>query len=251
MLQPFIHYYGGKGNLAKYYPRPTFRTIVEPFAGGASYSLRYPHHNVILVEKNKILYRLWKWLIEVATREDIIALPPEVSDIQEVDACREAKYLIGWWLNTATVAPCRTPSKWMRQKQKYKANANFWCAHTRNRLAKQVEAIKHWRVFFGDFSIATSVAPKDSTWFIDPPYQGSGTYYIESSRNIDFDALGDWCQSLPGQVIVCEQEGSDWLPFVPLHNFSRGGMQGPKVGREVVWLSDGKYRKRSAGFGII
>ena len=49
-LRPFWAYYGGKWRAAPRYPRPMHDTIIEPFAGAAGYSLRYPDRNVVLVE---------------------------------------------------------------------------------------------------------------------------------------------------------------------------------------------------------
>ena len=34
-----FYYYGRKKQIAKYYPKPNFNTIIEPFAGSAAYSL--------------------------------------------------------------------------------------------------------------------------------------------------------------------------------------------------------------------
>jgi len=41
-LRPFWRYYGGKWRAAPSYPSPRCETIIEPFAGAAGYSLRYP-----------------------------------------------------------------------------------------------------------------------------------------------------------------------------------------------------------------
>jgi hypothetical protein len=55
----------------------------------------------------------------------------------------------------------------------------------------------------------------EATWFIDPPYQHANRRgYL--CKGIDYARLSDWCRSRRGQVIVCEQEGADWLPFKPL-----------------------------------
>lgn len=253
-LQTFMSYFGGKGSLAKMYPPPRFDTVVEPFAGGAGYSLLYHTKNVVLIEKNIKVFKLWNWLINVATREDILALPTKVEDVKKLDICLEAQYLIGWWVNSVHCSPCRTPSSWMRKiLAQGKDPHNFWGVHIRARIARQVPMIKHWRVYHGDYAQAADVVKGDATWFVDPPYQQSGFRYPESSKKLNFDALGDWCRHMGnrGQVIVCEQEGSDWMDdFQPLHIFSRGGLKGAKSGREVVWLSDGNYRKRAQGFGL-
>ena len=55
-----------------------------------------------------------------------------------------------------------------------------------------------------------------ATWFIDPPYQKMGFYY--KHKDIDYNHLSEWCLSRDGQIIVCENEGADWLPFEPLCN---------------------------------
>lgn len=41
-LKPFFTYFGGKYRIAPRYPKPQYNTIIEPFAGSAGYSLRYP-----------------------------------------------------------------------------------------------------------------------------------------------------------------------------------------------------------------
>ena len=95
-------------------------------------------------------------------------------------------------------------------------------------------------------------APIDglATWFVDPPYQpqevpeGSKTVYPRgmgyardcSADSIDYAELAEWCGTRPGQVIVCEQAGADWLPFEPL--IAAQDSQG-RMKREVVWMQDG------------
>lgn len=69
-LKPFWRYYGGKWRAAPRYPKPEFSRIVEPFAGAAGYSMRYPSRQVILVEKHPIIAEIWRWLI--AARESEI-----------------------------------------------------------------------------------------------------------------------------------------------------------------------------------
>ena len=51
-------------------------------------------------------------------------------------------------------------------------------------------------------------------WFIDPPYSKSGRYYERTQ--LDYDVLREWVLCRMGQVIVCEMEGADWLPFESL-----------------------------------
>jgi hypothetical protein len=245
-LPPFFSYYGSKSKIAHLYPSPKYSTIVEPFAGAANYALRHHHRDVILVEKYDKVYSLWKWLIEDATQAKIQSIPLDIGGgVESLDICEGAKLLLGWVYNQGVTSPRKSPSAWMRKRPR-----RFWNAQIRSRLATQLHQIKHWRLFHGDFSIASSLIKQEATWFIDPPYHKSGFYYPESSKKIDFDALGDWCQSLKGQVIVCEQEGADWLPFQPLCTITRDGLMGPQKSKEVVWLSDGNYRKQLKGFGL-
>lgn len=75
----------------------------------------------------------------------------------------------------------------------------------------------------------------EATWFVDPPYQKANRRgYACGASGLDFEELAEWCKNLPGQVIVCEQEGADWLPFRPLYDLKshRGS-----VTREVIWTN--------------
>ena len=72
---------------------------------------------------------------------------------------------------------------------------------------------------------------QEATWFIDPPYQFGGEYYIKSNKHLNFEKLGDWCQSRSGQVIVCENTKATWLPFYPMRD-----MQGSQYKTtEAIW----------------
>lgn len=74
-LRPFFGYYGGKyRNARKHYPRPAYGTIVEPFAGSAGYSVRYPDRRVILCEKDPKVAAVWRYLLAVSPTE-ILAIP--------------------------------------------------------------------------------------------------------------------------------------------------------------------------------
>ena len=55
--------------MAKYYPHPNCETIIEPFAGAAAYSLYGDNwkKRVILIEKDKRVADIWRYLIEGAT----------------------------------------------------------------------------------------------------------------------------------------------------------------------------------------
>lgn len=76
-LKPFWRYYGGKYRAAPRYPVPLHRTIVEPFAGAAGYSLRS------LIEMKSMLWPccwqsnepLMKWPLDTFSAVFIPTLP--------------------------------------------------------------------------------------------------------------------------------------------------------------------------------
>lgn len=230
-LRPFWTYYGGKWRAAPRYPRPIYDTIIEPFAGAAGYALRYPEHKVILVEKNAKVAAVWRYLLRV-TSSEVRALPL-LGDRQTVDdlgACEEARYLIGFWMNKGAASPCKSPSAWMRAGTHA---SSFWGPQVRDRIAAQVDHIRHWRLIEGDCTDAPDI---EATWFIDPPYIGAGQHY--PTKVASFASLAEWCRTRTGQVMVCENEGATWLPFEPFlaikGNESRNG---GKVSREALWTN--------------
>lgn len=236
-LRSFWPFYGGKWRLAPKYPAPDHATIVEPFAGAAGYSLHYADRSVVLVERDPIIAALWRYLIAVSPSE-VLGLPLVVEDVRALPIAEEAQHLIAWWLNKGTERPSRTPSKWVRDGLRPKSS---WGPEVRERIASQVEHIRHWRIIEGDYTAAPST---DATWFVDPPYANkAGERYRCSSKAIDFAALGTWCRSRTGQVIVCENAGAAWLPFEDFAPFygARGAKRTDRRS-EVVWLSGKKTR---------
>lgn len=206
-LRPFFSYYGTKWRAAPRYPAPRTDTIIEPFAGAAGYSQLHYQKQVKLYDLDEKIVGTWQYLIHVSEAE-LLALP-DIGHEQTVDDFRlpqEAKWLIGYWLNVANSAPCKSPSKWMRQYPH-----RFWSAAKRETLASQLRYIRHWTVERRDYR----EAPNDyGTWFIDPPYQQAGKHYRHSADAINFTELAAWCRSRAGDVIVCENMGADWLPFL-------------------------------------
>ncbi|MCC7542451.1 MAG: hypothetical protein IT379_39905 [Deltaproteobacteria bacterium] len=95
--------------------------------------------------------------------------------------------------------------------------------------------IKHWRAVCASYETIDTREP--ATWFVDPPYEDKGRHYPHGSRGIDFDALGAWCKSLPGQVIVCENEGARWLPFRPF--VASKSSTNIRKSMEAIWCNDG------------
>lgn len=231
-LKPFFSYFGSKFRTAKAaYPAPVHRTIIEPFAGGAAYALRYFDRRVVLCDLDPVIAGMWRYLTR-ASEADILALPDleEGQTVLDLNVSDEARWLIGFWLRRAGTTPVRSPTPWMRSG---KWPQSFWGPAVRAKLARQVRHIRHWVVMEGSYEVTPAMK---ATWFIDPPYTQTGSKYRYGSRWIDYEKLGDWCRTRPGQVIVCEMEGADWLPFRPIAPAMTRNHQ--KRTAEVMWLSD-------------
>ena len=232
MLKPFWRYYGGKWRAAPRYPAPRFSTIVEPFSGAAGYSMRYPDRQIVLVEKYPTICEIWRYLIGVTPAE--IRRIPEVEDIDDLPSWvpQGARDLIGFCMNDACVSPSRTLSAGRKKLASMNRKFEGWSEAKRERVASQVDRIKHWQIIEGDYAAAPDI---EATWFVDPPYDNkAGSYYVHSS--LDYDALGSWCLDRKGQVLVCENEGASWLPFVPFATL-KAGVNG-SGSREVLWDRD-------------
>lgn len=230
-LRPFFSYYGSKWRAAPRYPVPRFDTIIEPFAGSAGYSLRYPSRRVVLVDSDPVIARLWRWLI-AAQPGEILALPDLEADqrVDDLRICQEARWLIGFWVAKGTTRPRPARSAWMRRGHRPE---QYWGPAIRQRLAAQVAFIRHWQVIEGDYTGSPTVT---ATWFIDPPYQRAGVHYRHGSAGINYKALALWCRGRSGQTMVCEAIGADWLPFelwarIKANESKTGG----KVSAEALW----------------
>jgi hypothetical protein len=234
-LRPFWRYYGAKWRIAPRYPKPRHRTIIEPFAGAAGYSLRYPDRKVILVERYHVIAEIWRWLIG--------ASPDEVRAIPAVDAVADlpswvpdgARWLVGFNLAPGRQQPAShvSPGILKRREARERWMNEGWTQGLRERVAAQVDAIKHWRVIEGDYTTAPDI---EATWFIDAPYQGeAGRRYTCGSNHLDYAALGRWCRARAGLRIVCESPSATWLPF--LRFSSVNGFNAAGSG-EAIWWQD-------------
>ena len=225
-------YYGSKLRVISQYPRPRYRTIIEPFAGAASYSVRHPQHDVVLFDANPVVAGVWDYLIR-ATPSEIRSLPlvPAGKTVHDYALPEEAQWLLGFWLNQGSAAPGSKRSSWASAIGG-SAYTSHWSEYSRSRLSLLVSRIKHWEVRCADYRSAPDA---EATWFVDPPYKGSaGRHYVH--RDVDYGHLGVWCRQLRGQVIVCEGEEHDgWLPFRPLVH-ARG--QRKTTSTEMIWTKD-------------
>jgi hypothetical protein len=224
-VRPLFPFYGSKWRDAKRYPTPRNGVVVEPFAGSAGYSTFYAPAAVTLVDVDPIIVGVWQYLIGASARE-IRALPDlEVGESTDsLSLPQEARWLIGFWLNRGSAQPKKTKTAFSARTERSQL---VWSERARERIANEVEGIRHWRVVQGTYEQAPVV---DGTYFVDPPYGDKGRYY--RFRDVNYAELGAWCRTLPS-VIACEQEGADWLPFEPLATIksTRG------TSAEVVYLS--------------
>lgn len=81
-------------------------------------------------------------------------------------------------------------------------------------MARDLYKVKHWKLICGDYTKAPDIR---ATWFIDPPYRyESGLGYNHNSSHLDYEDLAKWALNRKGQIIFCEGEKADYLPFEPL-----------------------------------
>jgi site-specific DNA-adenine methylase len=139
---------------------------------------------------------------------------------------------VGFHLNPGNTIPGRKRSgfrsgRWNRH----------WSSTTRANLAQQLSRIRHWRVIEGDYSDALTYVQGPAAWFVDPPYSNSaGKTYRTPPLN--YGELAAWVEGLHGQVIVCEHDGADWLPFRAI--WSTAGVAGES--REAVYVRYSEVR---------
>jgi site-specific DNA-adenine methylase len=200
-----FNYYGSKLKLSDLYKIPSCDLIIEPFAGSARYALKYFQKDVILVDKDERIVKVWKYL-QNASPHDIFSLP-RLKFGQNLDLFNlsEDEYLFLSFM----VAVGSTGRKSMTDYGNKSYDRNI------RSIANQLHKIKHWKIIHGYYN---EIENQKATWFIDPPYQLAGQHYKESSKNIDFGELSEWCLGRLGQVIVCENDGATWLPFTKLTN---------------------------------
>ena len=221
-------YYGSKSKLVNLYHEPKHDLIIEPFAGSAKYSYKYWDRDVILVEKNVEVYNLWIWL-QSTTKDEVLDIPrfkqgDRVSDFDLTEGQKLLSgFLVGCGLSkTQNVATFRATTH-----RPNLINSQI------ERIANDLHKIKHWDIRLGSYE---GLENTKSTWFIDPPYMDGGKHYPENV--IDYNFLSEWCKSRDGQVIVCENNNADWLPFEYLKQYW-GGI---KKSKEVIYYQDNGER---------
>lgn len=219
-------YYGRKKKIIKKYPIPKHQTIIEPFAGSASYAYEYWDRDIVLIDGYAVVVGLWKFLQQV-TPNEILALP-DVGPMENIEKhtqlSQEEKWLMGFCINNGSTIPKKTARH---------GNFNSW-NRDKIRIAKDLYKIKHWKIFQGEYNCKDADYSNSSiTYYIDPPYQHNIYKYGYNSK-LNYVTLGEWCKSRKGQVIVCEGEGANYLPFQPLLQIS--GQR--KKSQEVMWYNE-------------
>lgn len=230
-----INIFGSKVMNAHRYPSPRYERIVEPFAGGAGYSLLHHHHDVVLFDSRPEVVNVWRYLI-LAEPYEIARLPllKPGQLVSELECSDGGKLLISWCCNQLP-KPAKRLSSWGAYHLKRGA-ACYWGPARRKQAADVAARVKHWGVELADYTEASGIGA--STWFIDPTYQESPKLY--GTGQLNYGSLADWCRNRPGQVIVCERAGADWLPFRALYESptsrrQKGGQR--RTCREAVWVN--------------
>lgn len=213
-MRPFFPYYGSMWNRARHFPAPQHDIVKEPFAGSAGYSLFYDCRRVDLFDVDPIVCDVWNYLLS-ADPDEIMRLPemPEVGDCVDNYAIpQEAKWLIGFWLNRGSATPKKSRTAYSARTDRAQLN---WGRKAKERIVGQLPLIEEgWTITEGCYEAAEN---EEATWLIDPPYMEKGRYYRFPLT--EYDELAAWVRTRAGLVMVCEQEGADWLPFRPLGSF--------------------------------
>jgi hypothetical protein len=210
-----FYYFGRKGRIAGKYPHPVYPTVIEPFAGSAAYSLHYKPNDAVLIDRDEEVVALWHRLCDMDPAALAAAdLPPdgEFTDDPWHVASLATKDGLSYGF---TVRP------WARQ-------SFVW---SRNIAVRHQSTARRFTYKAGNYWDAPDI---EATWFIDPPYQQVSKGYRFGAGTIDYNELSEWCRTRKGQVIVCEQQGADWLPFQPFHNHTAVNNQPT---REVWWTN--------------
>lgn len=239
MVNAFFWYFGSKQKLSRYYFSPKHDTIIEPFAGGAGYSLRYPSRKVILYEINPVVASLWDYLIKVKEKE-LINLPDETDDRLP----QEANFFI-ILCNYSGKVHIRQNQELINSSNYYDAekitekNTNVtkrwvdvkggWEKH-KLKCALNLRYIRHWKIYNKSYEECPN---QEACWFIDPPYSNRKEAYY-AFNDVNYEALSHFCKTRLGQVQVCEADTADWLPFTQFRRVKtfRGWSN------EVVWFKN-------------
>lgn len=226
-FKTLFSYYGGKSKIAHLYPPPQFDHIIEPFAGGAGYALRYHDRKVTLIDKNPATVAMWRYLLENSLETVLRDLPETVSKGQKVSALLPSGAPPGLAAFLAASASVGEAGSYCFADRSFTGYGTTQWPRVRERVAYFLPRIRHWTVIEGTYRDAPDV---EATWYVDPPYSNRlGQRYF--CKDVDFKDLAQFCTTRKGQTIVCENEGATWLPFEKLVEVRN--LRNKSV--EVVW----------------
>jgi site-specific DNA-adenine methylase len=200
-------YFGAKHGLARRYPAPRFPHIIEPFAGAAGYACWWatPRMRVTLRDLDPLVIDTWTEILTDPGLLDRLTLELGANTYVTHFVLHNIKHpgMSGVTASGRSKTSSRTIKDW---------------GHVASRIAHVQALAANWTATLGDYRDLPNVA---ATWFIDPPYRPTepgvaGDRYMKGAAGLDYSELAAWCRSRRGQVIVCEQEPADWLPFRPL-----------------------------------
>lgn len=225
-------YAGSKSKIAHKYPKPEYETIIEPFAGGANYSLYYADHKVILTDIDSRVAAMWNFLLSNETIEWVKQLPAHYYVKQGMDVRKILPSNAPYGLLEILRAEANQGTQGINVTCNYITSLGEDCWYRlKPRLLYWIPKIKHWIFLFQSYELLKN---KKATWFIDPPYINAGKRY--KHHDIDYKKLEKWCLNRRGQVIVCENKGANWLPFIPFL-INQSTICG-KLSKEVIWEKD-------------
>lgn len=219
-----FNYFGSKARLAPTYQPPKYDLIVEPFAGAAGYSMYWLQQRsdlrCLLLDSNPLVVEMWETLLSMEPT-DLWNYP-----IPPTGLSKDLVYL----------AAAVGSSEFRVRATRGDFTITPWAVQAfpgrRQLMAQTLSAVRgRVEVAQADYRNAPDA---EAAWFIDPPYQLDGQWYAHNQTGLDFPALGEWCRSRRGQVIVCESIGADWMDFTP-HCSNSTMAQTTSI--EVVWYS--------------
>lgn len=234
-------FYGSKSKITQHYPEPKHDLIIEPFAGGGSYSFRHA----------RLGSGRTAWLNDLDGR---------VADIWEFLLAPDAgRWISDYWPTRVEVGTSRVdylpPESPTGLVELFRAEANqgtqgargvhelvtsmgakCW-PRTKDKLLEIIPLINHWTFTRRSYDQLANV---EATWFIDPPYNNLAGHRYRTGDGIDYSRLAGYCTERNGQTIVCENVGADWLPFKSLGISARGikSRYQKADAKEVIWTND-------------
>jgi len=209
--------------------------IIEPFAGGASYSLAHHEHQVWLNDIDGAVAAIWNFIIH-SLGSGSAEIPSEfMQNVKQGDKVSKMPGAESWPLGLLRLIQSEANVGTQGATGIHDQVTKFAVPTIKRLPAKMAywaPRVAHWRITQCDYRDLPNL---EATWFMDPPYNNAaGQRYRH--HGIDYAELAEWCRSRRGQVIVCEQVGATWLPFEDLapRQGVRSRYQKSET-REVVW----------------